>query len=225
MIQIFGLLVHHTIEDIHRFIIVGKQNQITFLKIEELFNQNYTALLKTGLRALAPTTKESALKQVINYFSQNGEFFKRIKETEIDVSIEKKNYIILGVVDLLLENNGRLEIVDFKTQPKPMRDDPILEKYHKQLNVYAHIIKEKYGNVPEKLILYWTSEDKRKDAITEIEYNEKDAGNIIKDFDRIITKISNKNFKIERIPKIKICNECDFRFYCAREGIIKLKMH
>ena len=222
---IFGLLVHHTIEDIHKFIIAGKQNQISFLQIEELFNNIYTALLKTGLRALAPTTKESALKQVINYFSQNEEFFKKIKETEIDVSIEKENYIILGVVDLLLESNGKLEIIDFKTQPKPKSGDPILEKYQKQLNVYAYIINEKYGNVPEKLALYWTSEDKRRNAITEYKYDEKLATNIIKEFDKIITKISNKNFKIEKIPKTKICNECDFRFYCTREGNIKLKMH
>ena len=103
--------------------------------------------------------------------------------------------------------------------------DPTLEKYQKQLNVYAYIINEKYENVPEKLALYWTSEDKRKNAITEYKYDEKLATNIIKEFDKIITKISNKNFKIEKIPKTKICNECDFRFYCTREGIIKLKMN
>lgn len=218
---IFGLLIHQTIEEIHRYILDDQFNQLKDTKIEALFNENYEALLKSGLRPLAPTIKKVALKQILNYYNQNHEIFKKIKETEIDVSIENDNYILLGIIDLLIEDNGNLEIIDFKTQTKPPLTDPIMEKYKKQLSVYAYILKDRYGQTPKKLTLYWTSEENKKDSITEFNYDEIYVNNVIKEFDEIINRISNKEFDIKKIPDAKICKECDLRFICSKEGIIK----
>lgn len=220
---IFGLLVHQTIEDIHRLIIDEKKDEITDISIEELFEENYKALLATGLRSLAPTTKESALKQVFNYYNQNGDLIERVIETEIDVSVEKEDYIILGKIDLLIGNNNKFEILDFKTQPKPDIDDPILQRYLKQLSLYAYIMKERYGKSPERLLLYWTSEERRENALMEFKYDEKFVEEVGKQFDEVIKKILHKNFEIHNPPNIKICKECDFRYYCSKEGIIKYK--
>jgi DNA helicase-2/ATP-dependent DNA helicase PcrA len=218
---IFGLLVHQTIEEIHRYVLDDKTSQLNQLKIEKLFNENYEALLKMGLRPLAPNIKESALKQILNYFYQNNEIFSKIKDTEIEVSIEKNNYILLGIIDLIIEDNEELEIIDFKTQKKPLNTDPILEKYRKQLSIYAYILKERYGREPKKLKLYWTSEEKRKDSIVEFDYDESYVKKVINEFDEIINKISNKDYNIREAPKSKICKECDLRFVCLKEGIIK----
>jgi len=220
---IFGLLIHQTIEEIHRYILDDKLNQLTHSKIEVLFNENYEALLKTGLRPLAPTTKETALKQILNYYNKNNDLFKKIKETEIEISIENENYILLGVIDLLVEDNGNLEIIDFKTQIKPSLTDPIMEKYKKQLSLYAYILKERYGQFPKRLTIYWTSEESKKDAITEYDYDEIYVKNVINELDEIINRISNRDFDIKKIPKPKICKECDLRFVCSKEGIIKRK--
>ncbi len=219
---LFGSLVHHTIEDIHKAIL-DKRN-FSSLDIENWFEQNYKALLMSGLRPLSKTQKESALKQVTNYFIQNQDILQRIKEIEVDVSVEKEEYIITGKVDLLIGSEGELEILDFKTQQRPQNNDPIIEKYFAQLCLYAYIIRERYNKPVNKMYIYWTSEEKRRDALMELKYSESDIEKAGKHFDEIVKKIQERDFKIKQQPDTeKVCKECDFRFYCSQNGIIKFK--
>ncbi|RLB81735.1 MAG: hypothetical protein DRH17_08290, partial [Deltaproteobacteria bacterium] len=97
----FGSLVHQTIEEIHRWAMDGKADTLNESRIQDLFQLNYQNLLTRGLRPIGPKQKEEALFQVINYFKQNRSEFDRIIETEIDVSVEKGDYILTGKVDLL----------------------------------------------------------------------------------------------------------------------------
>lgn len=221
---LFGTLVHQTIEDIHRMFLTEKKGEINENKIEDLFENNYKSLLATGLRPLDKTPKESALKQVITYFKQNQDLLERILETEVDVSVEKDDYIIVGKIDLLLGKDEKLELLDFKTQPRPDYGDPLIERYKKQLCLYAYIIKERHNKMPERLYIYWTSEEKRKDALMEIEYDE----NLIEEaglhFDNVVRKIKERDFDVKIKPDVnKVCKDCDFRFYCAEQGIIRFK--
>lgn len=221
---LFGTLVHQTIEDIHHHVLNGRLSDITFSKIEELFEGNYKALLATGLRPLAATPKEAALKQTINYFKQNKDLMERVIETEVDVSVEKGDYIILGKIDLLLGKDEKLEILDFKTQPKPESDDPLLDRYKKQLSLYAFILKERYGKTPERLLLYWTSEEKRKDALMVFNYDEGFVEEVGRHFDEIVNNIFEGRFEVKKPPNTStICKDCDFKFYCLKEGAIKFK--
>ena len=213
---IFGTLVHETIEDIHRSIIDNEP--VNERKIANYFEQNYKGLVASGLRRLALNQKEAALKQVFTYFKNNKDLLRRVIDTEVDVSVEKDDYIITGKVDLLLGKDDKLEVLDFKSQNKPDLTDSILERYGKQLNLYAYILKERYKKEPERLYIYWTAEDKRKDALMEIEYKPKlveEAGN---HFDSVAKCILNRDFQIKNWPdKTKICKECDFKFYCRTE--------
>jgi DNA helicase-2/ATP-dependent DNA helicase PcrA len=219
---LFGSLVHYTIEDVHRAILEKKK--FSTVDIENWFEQNYKALLLAGLRPISQTQKEVALKQVINYYQQNKDILNCVVEIEVDVSLEKEDYIITGKIDLLLSEEGKFEILDFKTQPKPENNDPILEKYFKQLCLYAYILKEKYKKLVKKMYIYWTSEEKRKDALMEFTYTEEDIDKIGSYFDELVQKIKAENFRIETLPDpVKICKECDFRFYCSQNGIIKFK--
>ena len=210
---LFGTLVHETIEDLHRRILDGEN--VNEQIIAEDFESNYKGLIANGNRPLGLKPKEGALRHVINYFQNNQELLTRVIETEIDVSYEKDDYIINGKVDLLLGKDEKLELLDFKTQQKPDRKDKILLKYKYQLHVYAHILKERYNKEPERLYLYWTAENNRKDALMEIEYDEglvKAAG---KHFDEVAACIIRKDFEIKTMPdKTKVCKECDFKFFC-----------
>jgi len=219
---LFGNLVHHTIEDIHRAIL-DKQN-VSDTQIEKWFEQNYKALLLSGLRPLNKTQKEMALKQVINYFHQNQDLLKRIKEAEVDVSVEKEDYIISGKIDLLMTEGDEFEILDFKSQKKPENNHPLIDSYSKQLCLYAYIIKERYNKPVKRMYIYWTAEEKRKDALMELQYSEDKVEEAGRHFDEIVKKIKSKNFKVLQSPDTeKVCKECDFRFYCSQNGIIKFK--
>jgi len=220
---LFGSLVHFTIEDLHKNILDGRNPSTA--DIEIWHEKNYRALLLSGLRPIAQTQKESALKQVMNYFNQNSDLLSRIYETEIDVSVEKDDYIITGKIDLLLGKDGKFEVLDFKTQPKPETNaEPILDKYFKQLCLYAYILKERYNKPVEKMYIYWTSEDKRKDALMQFNYSDENLLETGLYFDSVVKSIRGKNFKVKTSPDTnKVCKECDFRFYCSQNGIIKFK--
>ncbi len=220
---LFGSLVHQTIEDIHRWSLEGRLKEIDILRIEQWFEQNYRAFLASGMRPLGKTQKEIALKQVLNYFGQNYNNLNRIIEAEVDVSVEKDEYILVGKIDLLLGKDEKLEVLDFKTQPKPDVNNPIIERYYKQLCLYAYILKERYNKNSEKLFLYWTSEEKRRNALMEFKYDEAKVEEAGRHFDEVVTKIRAKKFDVKVMPENKTCKECDFRFYCLAQGVIKLK--
>ncbi len=213
---IFGNLVHETIEDLHRSILDNEPADEK--KIETDFERNYKALVASGLRPLALHQRAAALKQVFTYFQNNKDLLKRVIDTEVDVSVEKDDYIITGKVDLLLGKDNKLEVLDFKSQPRPDSRDSILERYSKQINLYAYILKERYKKEPERLYIYWTAEDKRKDALMEIDYDPKLVEEAGKHFDSVAKCILNRNFGIQNLPdKTKVCKECDFKFYCRVE--------
>lgn len=215
---LFGTLVHETIEDIHRRILDGER--VTEETINADFEDNYKGLLANGHRPLGLKPKEGALRHAIHYFQNNQDLLDRVIETEIDVSYEKDNYIINGKVDLLMGKDDKFEMLDFKTQQKPNADDKILEKYKYQLHIYAHILKERDKKEPERLYIYWTAEENRKDALMEIKYDEKLMKVAGQHFDEVATCILNKDFEIKHMPdKTKVCKECDFKHYCRVEII------
>ncbi len=152
----FGLLVHQTIEEIHRIALDGRLGELDDDRIKDLFERTYNFLLVADVRPIGPAAKRAALDQVLAYFHQNQEEMRRVIETEVDVSVEKNNYILAGKVDLLMGQDGKLEVLDFKTSEKPSASPDLLSAYERQLCTYAHILEKRYGKKPERLLLYWT---------------------------------------------------------------------
>jgi len=220
--MLFGTLVHQTIEDVHNYILKEKEQKIDYLTIEQWFEDNYRTLITSGLRPIRKEQKEAALKHVINYYRQNNDIFERLQETEVDVSVEKDDYILTGKIDLLMGRNERFEILDFKTHSKPAANDPVINRYFHQLCLYAYILKERYQKDAEKLYIYWTSEEDKKNALMEFKYSEDPIAKTGGHFENIITRIRQKEFRVQNPPDPKkVCGECDFRFYCSSQGIVK----
>lgn len=211
---IFGSLVHQTIEDIHRAALRNEADLINPTNIEEWLNNNYISIVKKERAYLAQPQKDAALKQVLLYAENQKDNWDKIKEAEVEVSLVKKDYILNGTVDLIQGKGNTVELVDFKSEKKPdlQRDREKIEQYRKQLEVYAHIVQERTGYQISKLHLYYTGEmngvprisfDKKKESIDKT----------IKEFDAVVCKIKNKEFK-EKSKSNKICQNCDMRFYC-----------
>jgi len=219
----FGALVHQTIEDIHRRVLAGNAEDIDESQIKAFFDFNYRCLVNRGLRPIGPKQRETAIIQVLNYYHQNKESFDEIVETEVDVSVEKENYILTGRVDLLLGGDGKLKLLDFKSQPRPAEDTERLNTYYKQLCVYAHILERRYGKRPEQLMLYWTGEERKKDAIMVFPYKPDEVAGAGAHFDRVVAKILEEDFSLTKPPEPKVCRECDLRAYCEGEGAIKVR--
>lgn len=216
----FGLLVHQTIEEIHRIVLDGNLDMIDEVRIQEIFDRTFRFLAMSDVRPIGDQARGAALKQVLDYFNQNRDEMSRMIQTEVDVSIEKDGYILSGKVDLLLGGDGKLELLDFKTSPRPKGSPELIAAYERQLCTYAHILEQRHGRHVDRLMLYWTSEERKQDALMVLPY---DPGRVEEAglyFDATVRRIEAREFAVKATPEAAICKECDLRMLCHAEGII-----
>jgi len=215
----FGLLVHQTIEKIHHIILDGNLATLTETRLRELFDQTHYFLSQTNMHAIDVNEKEKAFDQMINYFINNLSEMQYITKAEEQVSVVKNDYVLTGVVDLVLERNGGLEILDLKTSRRPEPD--YLEICERQLCLYAHALEQRDGKVPERLLLYWTQEPHKEDALMVFPYHAERVEEVVAGFDDIVDCIKAKQFSVVAVPEAHVCKKCDVRNLCIREGLIE----
>ncbi|MFT0849136.1 ATP-dependent DNA helicase [Actinomycetaceae bacterium L2_0104] len=213
--MLFGTLVHQTIEDIHRAVLRGEEQLITPENITRWFEMNYVYLSKAEHSYLAAPQRNAALAQVHRYAGNQAGKWDTIKEAEVNVSLVKPDYILDGTIDLVRGADGTVEIVDFKTSKKPdlHTENEILERYRRQLHVYAHLIEDRTGEKVSKMHLYYTGEDDGVPTIT-FPYAKTSVEATIDVFDDVVHRILSKQYK-SRARNQKTCEECDFHFYCG----------
>lgn len=216
----FGLLVHQTIEEIHRIALDGKLDTLDDLRIRELFDRVFRFLCLSDVRPIGDMAREAAFVQVLNYFRQNHDEMRRVIQTEVDVSLEKDGYILVGTVDLLLGGDGKLELLDFKTSPRPRNNPALIAAYERQLCTYAHILERRHGRHVDRLLLYWTSEPRKQDALMVLPYDPRRVDEAGLHFDETVRRIQAQEFAVVVPPEPAICKECDLRALCHAEGLI-----
>ena len=212
----FGSLVHQTIEDIHKTCLRGEP--VSEAQIESWFASNYTSLSLAMKTYLDETRRESALKQVKQYFERNSGAFGALVAAEYDVSIPTETYILRGVIDLVRGEGDTVEIVDFKTDRKPnvnsAEDRQRIQNYHRQLEVYAHIVEEKFGKKVSKLHLYYTRAENESPYVS-WDYSTVSVQKTLLSFDETVGKIESYKFSNKGVKMCKAtCDNCDLRYFC-----------
>lgn len=213
---VFGQLVHQTIEDIHKAAIRKEYNKINRDNIKIWFDINYEAISKLQHSYLGKPQLDVALEQVIRYAEKQSENWKKVKDAEVEIGLVKTDYILKGVVDLIQGSQETVEIVDFKSEKKPdiFNEQERLQRYKKQLQIYAYLIEQKIGKKVSKMHLYYTAEKSGVPTIS-FENKKEDIVETIKEFDKIVHKIECKDFN-EKSKSQKICDNCDMRFFCRK---------
>lgn len=227
---LFGTLVHETIEDVHRAAMRHEEKLITADNVRTWLDTNYTTLSKSEHSYLGAKQIEAAYRQVMAYIermengigfvSGNGEktgsLWKYIQDAEVEVSLVKPEYILQGKVDLISGDGNTVEIIDFKSEKKPdeITDLALLNRYKRQLEVYAHLVEEKTGQSVSRMHLYYTGEESGNPVVT---FNKSQVAitTTINEFDQVVEKIHNHEFKNEAKNK-KTCQNCDMRYYCGK---------
>ena len=211
---LFGTVVHQTIEDIHKAILRGEEQIVTDEKISDWFHTNYTLLSRQERLYLSSGGQRAALNHVLKYANRERRTWDRLRETEVEVSLVKDAYLLKGHVDLIRGEDDTVEIIDFKSEKKPdlVSEREKVDRYRRQLEVYAHIIEGRTGQKISKMHLYYTGEDDSNPYIT----FDKDAHSIdqtMDAFDGIVNRIENKDFEIASRPD-RLCRNCDLQAYC-----------
>ena len=213
---LFGNLVHQTIEDIHRSVLRGEKEKINDENIKAWFENNYINLSKREQTYLAKPVQDAALKQVMKYAEKQHSDWDRVMEAEVEVSHVEPEYILKGKIDLIRGEAGTIEIVDFKSEKKPdmEQNHESIERYHKQLQLYAYIVEQKYKISVSKMHLYYTGET---DGVPTISFENRasEMARTMISLDKTMQKIRCKDFT-SRTTVNKMCRNCDIRHYCGR---------
>lgn len=212
--MMFGMLVHETIEDIHRAVLRKEESTINFENVTRWFDANYASISKAEHTYLAPPQKKAALNQVLRYVERQRGDWSLIQKAEVDVCLVKSDYILEGKIDLVKGKDGTVEIVDFKSEKKPdmIKMSERLEQYRRQLYIYAHLVEKRTGQKVSKMHLYYTGEENGVPTIT-YPYIKSAVEGTMTAFDSTVKKIINKDYN-KCAEDIKVCKNCDFRFYC-----------
>jgi DNA helicase II / ATP-dependent DNA helicase PcrA len=208
---VFGSLVHETIEDIHRHILDKNPLKLTEEKILDYFERNKQGYIKRGIQIF---NEEAAKKQILNYFNNNKEEIARVKETEFEVVVDQEDYYLKGILDLITGEDGKVDILDFKSQKRPEDESKVIDNYRKQLAVYSYIVEKKRKIKPDKTIIYWTGEEDKSRAWMEIDTQDAQIREVMSHFEDTVHKIRNKEFKVMQKPDRRVCNDCDFKHCC-----------
>lgn len=213
---LFGTIVHQTIEDIHKNVLKGDISSITPDNIEKWLNINYKTISKATNSYLGEAPLKAALEQVNNYVERVNGNWEQIKNSEMPISLSTKNYIITGKIDLVQSKGGKYQLLDFKTEKKPdvNKDIELINKVRSQLEIYSYLFEKRYGIKVDSMKVYYTGEKNGNPYVT-FRKNDAHIKETLKKFDGIVKDIDSKNYK-KKCGDLKICRNCDLRFYCKR---------
>ena len=116
--------------------------------------------------------------------------------------------------------NGTVELVDFKSGDKPdvnTTDEfkkTILNQYRRQLEVYAYLIEQRYGQKVSRMHLYYPKVENGNPRIT-FPYRQHNVEATIGSFEEVVHKIERKDFDMSCHRRDeRRCSDCDLRHYC-----------
>ncbi len=216
----FGLLIHQTLEKIHKTILTSNSATLSERELRTMFERTFKSLQYTNMQIPDTDKKEEAWRQVLNYFYHNHQELSSIQGSELSVQVEKDDYILMGKIDLIRRNNGGIEILDFKTRLRPNANSGHLALYEQQLYLYAYAMQKNTGQLPQRLFLYWTAESNKEDALMEVSYTERQIEEVNAHLDEVTARIKQKKFAIDSLPEASVCRVCDIRYLCKREGLL-----
>ncbi|RIZ68539.1 MAG: ATP-dependent helicase, partial [Methylococcales bacterium] len=213
-----GTLIHQTIEDVHKAVLRGEEHLVTDDNVRDWFEANYRSLSTSQRTYLTETVRQALSDQVLRYKAHHEHDWSVIKAAEVDVSLVKEEYILKGTIDLIRGKVDTVEIVDFKSGKKPdlfaAEDLARLDRYRRQLEIYAHLVEERTSHKVSRMHLYYTAE---KDGVPTVSYERHsvDLAKTIASFDKVVSNIEAKTFDMTGIKKTeKLCGDCDMRFHC-----------
>lgn len=211
-----GSLVHATLEDMNKCIISGLEERVNEAAIEEWFELNYQSMQEETGYFLTDEQKENALQQVIRYYHHRKDELGKVWKAEEEITLVLPDYILQGIIDLIEGEGDTVEIVDYKTGPKPDAENhpERVEHYRKQLQVYAYLIEKRYGKRVSKMHLYYTSTVEGNPIISFIREQD-DIDTTIMEVSETVRKIEDRDFNGD-VTNNYACKFCDMKYVCGK---------
>ncbi len=214
-----GTLVHATLEDMNKCVIAGRLDRVNEAAIEEWFSLNYKSLQEQTGYNLTYEQRENAFEQVLRYYRHRKDELGKVWRAEEEINLVLPDYILQGVIDLIEGQGDTVEIVDYKTGPKPdIKGHPErVEHYRKQLEIYSYLIEKRYGKKVSRMHLYYTNCENNDPLIT-FEWTRAAIDHTIAEITETIKNIEAKKFD-GGAANAYACAFCDMRFVCGKASV------
>ena len=211
-----GSLVHATLEDLNNCVIDGHIDRVNEQAIKEWFYLNYETMKEQTGYYLTDEQQKNAMEQVIRYYQNRGKEISKVWRAEEEINLVLPKYILQGIIDLIEGEGDTVEIVDYKTGPKPnIEGHPErVEHYKKQMEIYAYLIEQRYGKKVSRMNLYYTSVIDGNPLIT-FEYKQEAIDKTVEEIDATVAAIEAKKFD-RKVQNIYACEFCDMRYVCGK---------
>ncbi|OUJ18776.1 DNA helicase UvrD fused to PD-(D/E)XK superfamily nuclease [Methanonatronarchaeum thermophilum] len=226
----YGRLVHDTLDRAHRHYqgdIEGVEGgEIPSDKdIENYFNDVISAMRAQNIYQLGGEAAERALENIKRFNRREGEdLYPKVKDTEHRLQATKDNFIMKGVVDVLIDGDS-VEIWDYKASKRPEDDASRYSDYDAQIKTYAELYRKKNGEYPDRGVICFLGEEDSENSKYIIDIDPEDVSGFIDKFESTVEEIESEReerqwLKInpDEAPPEDICGSCSLRWGCeARE--------
>jgi hypothetical protein len=187
-------------------------------RIKEYFEENYELMRLEGGHALTEDVKQTALTQVLYYYTKMRDVATKVTDTEVKLTLPEqktkkgRHFTIEGIVDIV-KADDETWMYDIKTHDREYIVSN-KELYEKQLNVYAHIWQELRKQDLDKTAIISTAypeglkqahllndqfriqyELSKWNPLIELDFDQKKVKDVVDDFADVVDKIEDKDFR------------------------------
>ena|GEM_PF-1782554 len=193
----YGRLVDETLDQAHRHYrgeLPEKDGGDipTDEEIENYFEEVINALRAQSVYKINDKAAESVKKRIKRFNREEGpKLYPNIVDTEHRLQSTMDQYILEGLVDVLITEEDKVEIWDYKASKRPQDDNTKFENYSSQLKTYAELYKQSSGNYPDRGIIYFIGGTNNKDAKYVVEFEPHKVQQFIKKFQRTVQDIES----------------------------------
>lgn len=208
---VYGSAIHKAIEFFLKSIISGKKPTIE--NIVKVFESNWDS---EGFMSIKQEEerKNQGIKALKNFYKKNINIGPQIEFIEKPFSFQFSTKTkITGRYDIVLKNNDKIEIGDFKTSNITSQSQANSRiRNSRQMLMYALSFFKEYGKLPDKLSLKFIGNDFEAILIPKQKHLEK----ISTDISKTQKGIVNQNFSAK--PSKFTCSFCAYKTICPKKA-------
>jgi len=238
--EFFGTVVHQVLDRAHAHF-KGMLDSSTKGKlptdqdVDRYFDEVQRALKARGIRAFID--ESNLARELVKRFNriEGPTLYPRVKDTEHRIQNDQGQYILHGVVDVLVNpalknpKPDQMEIWDYKATRFPGADMQKRERFDFQMLVYAELYQARNGVYPAKAVLYFMNElagdpaptTRPANALYEVPLDPKRIQQAVNVFATTVQQIEQchasdqwKPPPPKKTPGKETCDICDIRWSC-----------
>ncbi|MDR3048630.1 MAG: PD-(D/E)XK nuclease family protein [Elusimicrobiota bacterium] len=201
----FGHTIHKTLEQFH------SQKGKTWNFLMECYDDSW----KSG----GFLTPISAFEYYLRGQKMLSNYFNSFKQSDAEILYTEKNfdanigkYKFVGIIDRIDKYpDGTYEIMDYKTHSKVWNQEKVDKDL--QLTFYAYACKTIFGFNPDRICIYFLSQNKKVYTAR----TQQDIENAINISMTAAEKIAEENWT----PNRSHCQQCDFKYKCRNSICVR----